>query len=79
MDKETLRRLAAIVGTEHLTTRFSGALTPDPSDPEAAVGATMPSVYAMRARRYMAEFGLTPEKLALIAVKNKRNASMTRG
>ncbi len=64
------------IGTEHLTSRFSGALTPDPSDPEAAVGATMPSVYAMRARRYMAEYGLTPEKLALIAVKNKRNASM---
>lgn len=63
------------VGTEHLTTRFRGALTPDPSDPEAAVGATMPGVYAMRARRYMKEFGMTRHQLALVAVKNKRNAA----
>lgn len=63
------------VGTEHLTSRFRGALTPDPSDPEAAVGATMPAVYAMRARRYMEEFGMTRRQLALIPVKNKRNAA----
>ncbi|MCP3936021.1 MAG: thiolase family protein [Actinomycetia bacterium] len=64
------------VGTEHLTSQFRGALTPDPSDPEAAVGATMPSVYAMRARRYMHEFGMTREQLALIPVKNKNNAAL---
>ncbi|MEE9299119.1 MAG: thiolase family protein [Acidimicrobiia bacterium] len=63
------------VGTEHLTSRFRGAFTPDKSDPEAAVGATMPSVYAMRARRYMEEFGMTRHQLALVAVKNKRNAA----
>lgn len=63
------------VGTEHLTTRFAGALTPDPSDPEAAVGATMPSVYAMRARRYMEEFGMTRKQLAAVAVKNRRHAA----
>ncbi len=63
------------IGTEHLTNKFAGALTPDPSDPEAAVGATMPGVYAMRARRYMEEFGMTREQLALIPVKNKANAA----
>ncbi len=63
------------VGTEHLTSRFRGALTPDPSDPEAAVGATMPGIYAMRARRYMEEFSMTREQLALIPVKNKSNAA----
>jgi len=63
------------VGTEHLTTKFRGALTPDPSDPEAAVGATMPGIYAMRARRYMEEFGMTRRQLAMVAVKNKRNAA----
>jgi benzoylsuccinyl-CoA thiolase BbsB subunit len=63
------------VGTEHLTTKFRGALTPDPSDPEAAVGATMPSIYAMRARRYMEDFGMTRRQLAMVAVKNKRNAA----
>lgn len=63
------------IGTEHLTNMFKGALTPDPSDPEAAVGATMPGVYAMRARRYMEDFGMTREQLALIPVKNKSNAA----
>ena len=63
------------VGTEHLTNKFRGALTPDPSDPEAAVGATMPGVYAVRARRYMQEFGMTRRQLAMVAVKNKRNAA----
>ena len=63
------------IGTEHLTSKFAGALTPDPDDPEAAIGATMPGVYAMRARRYMEEFGMTREQLALIPVKNKRNAA----
>lgn len=63
------------IGAEHLTTRFAGALTPDPSDPEAAVGATMPGVYAMRATRYMADHGMTREQLALIPVKNKANAA----
>ena len=67
--------VVAAIGTEHLTSRFKGALTPDPSDPEAAVGATMPGVYAMRARRYMEEFGMTREQLALIPVKNKGNAA----
>jgi len=68
--------VVAAIGTEHLTNRFAGALTPDESDPEAAVGATMPGVYAMRARRYMEEFGMTREQLAMVAVKNKLNASM---
>jgi benzoylsuccinyl-CoA thiolase BbsB subunit len=63
------------IGTEHLTSKFSGALTPDPSDPEAAVGATMPGVYAMRATRYMNDFGMSREQLALIPVKNKANAA----
>ena len=67
--------VVAAIGAEHLTTRFSGALTPDPSDPEAAVGATMPAVYAMRARRYMSDFGMTREQLARVAVKNRRNAA----
>jgi acetyl-CoA acetyltransferase len=64
------------LGTEHLTSRFQGALTPDPSDVEAAVGMTMPGIYAMRARRYMDEFGVNRKQLALIPVKNRRHASM---
>ncbi len=68
--------VALAVGVEHLTGKFRGAFTPGDDDPEAAVGATMPAVYAMRARRYMEEFGMTREQLALISVKNKRNAAL---
>jgi len=64
------------LGVEHLTTRFRGALTPDPDDLEGAVGLTMPAIYAMRARRHMTEFGTTRQQLALVSVKNKRNACM---
>ncbi len=63
------------LGVEHLTTRFRGALTPGEDDLEGAVGLTMPAIYAMRARRHMAEFGTTREQIALVSVKNKRNAS----
>lgn len=61
-------------GMEHLTGRFRGALTPAEDDLEAAVGLTMPAIYAMRARRHMEEFGTTRRQLALVSVKNKRNA-----
>jgi len=64
------------LGMEHLTTRFRGALTPAEDDLEASVGLTMPAIYAMRARRHMEEFGTTRRQLALVSVKNKRNASL---
>ena len=64
------------LGVEHLTTRFRGAFTPGEDDLEAAIGLTMPAVYAMRARRHMAEFGTTRQQLALVSVKNKRNACL---
>jgi acetyl-CoA acetyltransferase len=63
------------VGVEHLTARFRGALTPDEDDIEGAVGLTMPAIYAMRARRHMAEFGTTRRQIAMVSVKNKRNAA----
>jgi acetyl-CoA acetyltransferase len=63
------------VGVEHLTSKFRGALAPDEDDIEGAVGLTMPAIYAMRARRHMAEFGTTRRQLALVSVKNKRHAS----
>jgi len=64
------------LGTEHLTSKFRGALTPDPDDVEAAVGLTMPAVYALRARRYFEDYGVTREQLALVPVKNKGNAAL---
>ena len=64
------------MGVEHLTSKFQGALGPDENDVEALVGLTMPGIYAMRAHRYFEDYGATREQLALVAVKNKRHASL---
>lgn len=64
------------LGVENLTGRFRGAFTPDPDDLEALHGMTMPAIYAMRARRHMETYGTTADQLALISVKNKRNAAL---
>lgn len=68
--------ISLAVGVQNLSaTRTAGtAFGPDAIDPEGVQGITMPGLYAMRAKRYMEEFGLTPEDLALIAVKNRRHA-----
>jgi acetyl-CoA acetyltransferase len=41
-------------------------------DWDFAYGLIMPGLYAMRARRYMHEYGVTEEQLAKIAVKSKK-------
>lgn len=43
---------------------------------EAYVGATFPGLYALMARRHMHEFGTTEEQMAMVAVKNHRNACL---
>lgn len=62
------------IGVEKLTGKFAGAITPDGEDLEAELGLTFPALYALRARRYMDSYGLQPEHLARIAIKNRRNA-----
>jgi acetyl-CoA C-acetyltransferase len=42
---------------------------------EAYFGATFPGIYALMARRYMYEYGLTREQLAAVAVKNHYHGS----
>ena len=63
------------VGMENLTSRISGVIPPNPEDLEGALGRVMPSVYAMVARRHMAEYGTTVEQLAQVSVKNYRHGS----
>jgi len=43
---------------------------------EALFGATMPSLYAIMARRHMHEYGTTREQLAHVSVKNHRHGAM---
>ncbi|HEX7661240.1 MAG TPA: thiolase family protein [Pseudonocardiaceae bacterium] len=63
------------LGVEQLSTLFSGAIVPEATDPEGAAGLPLPGLYALAAQRYFAEFGVTPDQLAAVAVKNKRNGA----
>lgn len=62
------------LGVEKMTGKFQGALAPEGEDLEGELGMTFPAIYALRARRYMHEYGLAPEDLAKISVINHGNA-----
>ncbi|GAC67370.1 thiolase family protein [Gordonia soli] len=62
-----------VIGVEQMSTLFTGAIVPEATDPEGASGLPLPGLYALTAARYVDEFGLTPEQLAAVAVKNKTN------
>jgi len=59
-----------VVGVEHLTSRFSGAIPVDPRDFEGRAGLGLPALYAMSASRYQDQYGVTNEELAAVSVKN---------
>lgn len=63
------------LGVEILSVLGSGLLPQDPGDVEVLQGINLPASYALRARRYMHDYGLTPEQLALIPVKSHQNAA----
>ncbi|GAA1271146.1 thiolase family protein [Pseudonocardia aurantiaca] len=62
-----------VLGVDQMSTLFSGAIVPEATDPEGASSLPLPGLYALQAQRYISEFGVTPEQLATVAVKNKRN------
>lgn len=61
--------LVVVIGVEKLTKFGGGVLPLEREDWEVNQGMVMPALYAMRARRYMHEFGLTEEQLAQVSVK----------
>jgi acetyl-CoA acetyltransferase len=63
-----------VLGIEQMTAAFSGAIHPEPTDPEGRAGMALPSLYAMSAARYLHAGWVTPEQLALVSVKNHRHA-----
>ncbi|AOB30223.1 propanoyl-CoA acyltransferase [Bordetella sp. H567] len=64
------------MGVEKLT-KFNGGTIPlEREDWEVANGLVMPALYAMRARRYMHDYGLTREQLASVVVKSRRHAAL---
>lgn len=64
---------ALVLGVDHLTSRFSGAIPVEGRDAEGRTGLALPALYAMSATRYMADYGLTLKQLAAVSVKNHRH------
>ncbi len=58
-----------VIGVEKLTKFGGGTLPLEKEDWEVNQGMVMPALYAMRAKRYMHEYGLTDKQLAQVSVK----------
>ena len=63
------------LGAENLSNLGGGALPLGSKDIEATLGLVMPAAYAMRAQRYLADFGATEEVLDLVSLKNRENGA----
>ena len=61
--------VVVVIGAEKLTKFGGGTLPLEKEDFEVAHGLVMPALYAMRAQRYMYEYGLTENHLAKVSVK----------
>ncbi len=69
--------VALALGVENLSRILSGGPLPlEDDDIEVALGMGMPGLYAIRAKRYMEEYGVTAEQFAKVVVKSRKNASM---
>ena len=65
---------AIAVGAEKMYVPEFGLISSGQSELDTQLGLVAPASFALRAVRYMAEFGATPEQLAQVAVKNRRHA-----
>jgi acetyl-CoA acetyltransferase len=64
------------LGAENLSNLGGGALPLGAKDIEATLGMVMPAAYAMRAQRYLADFGATEDVLDLVSRKNRANGAL---
>jgi acetyl-CoA acetyltransferase len=67
--------VALVIGVEKLTKFGGGTLPLDEDDWEVKLGLTMPALYAMRAQRYMHDYGAKAEQIAGVSVKNRANGA----
>jgi acetyl-CoA acetyltransferase len=67
---------ALVLGVEQLTRLGGGTLPLDREDIEVANGMVMPGLYAMRAQRYLHDYGATEKDLAAVAVKARRHGAL---
>jgi acetyl-CoA acetyltransferase len=63
-------------GAENLTAFGGGTLPLTTNDIEIEQGMVMPAAYAMRAQRYLHDFGAPPDALSAVSVKNRRNGAL---
>ncbi|MEV5384496.1 thiolase family protein [Streptomyces sp. NPDC052721] len=64
------------LGAENLSSFGGGTLPLTTNDIEIEQGMVMPAAYAMRAQRYMHDFGATVDDLTAVSVKNRANGSL---
>ena len=62
-----------VIGVEKLTKFGGGTLPLDEDDWEVRLGLSMPALYAMRAQRYMHDYGVELKDVAAVSVKNRKN------
>jgi acetyl-CoA C-acetyltransferase len=65
-----VEKMTDVYGSQAITT-LAGAMD---QETEAYFGLTFPGAYALIANRHMYEYGTTREQLAMVAVKNHKNA-----
>lgn len=65
-----------VLGVEKLTKFGGGTLPLEMEDWDVSQGMMMPALYAMRAQRYMHDYELSPEQLAGVSVKNRKNGAL---
>jgi len=69
--------IALALGVENLSRVLSGGPLPlEEDDLEVAIGMGMPGLYAIRAKKYMEEYGVSLEQLAKVVVKSRHHAAM---
>ena len=66
--------MAIVTGVEKMIVPEMGLVDSGRSEPDTLMGLVAPATFGIRARRHMEEFGTTAEQLAMVSVKNRKNA-----
>ncbi len=67
---------AMVIGAEKMCVPEFGMIHSGETELDTRLGMIAPAGFAMRAVRYMDEFGCRPEQIAQVAVKNRRHACL---
>ncbi len=70
---------ALVIGVEKLSSLGGGTIPLDKEDIEVSNGMIMPGLYAMRAQRYLHDYGHTVTDLAKVTVKSRNHGALNPG